>query len=121
MSGDNGNAVSRFSIITHYNSPNEGVTDQGKKVRREDKIYILNHWVKCAPYDTNFLYADPSIADIVGRWSPMCTCGSQGGIIGYDAYKKDASPSTAKESSIPGEMVVCFHHAKYGKHADGST
>ena len=121
MSGDNGNAVSRFGIITHYNSPNEGVTDQGKKVHREDKIFILNHWVKAAPYDTNFVYTDPSIADIVGRWSPMCTCGSPAGVVGYDAYKADASPSTYKESMIPGEMVVCQLHAQTGHHADGST
>lgn len=121
MSKSNGRAISPFAIIHHYNSPNEAVTDQGKTVRREEKIWILNHFVKCAPYDNHFVYDDPSKQDIVGRWSPMCTCGSQAGVVGYDAYRADSSPSTQKESTIPGELVVCLHHVQYGKHSDGST
>ena len=102
-----------FSIIKNYNSPNSAVTEDGIEVRRKEKIYIpdWNAEVKTAPYDNHFIYYDSS--EKVGRWSLMCSCSSPAGIIGYNAYKKDASNY--------GAMIICLAHGQYGKHSDGSS
>ena len=114
-----------FSIIRHYNSPNEGVTVDGHKVYRQDTLYFsdpLNRYVKAAPYSEHFVYHDPeALKGKIGRWTPLCTCGSHAGIAGYKAYEDDASPTTRNESMIPGEMVVCLMHGNTGKHADGMS
>lgn len=110
-----------FSIIKHKGDLDHAETADGYKVHRQEKIFFKEHgYVKCAPYDNHFIYDDPMANKIIGRWTPMCSCGSPAGIIGYNAYKSDASPTTRKESSVPGELLVCLAHAQYGKHADGS-
>jgi hypothetical protein len=121
--------VPNVAIIHHRNSPNSAVTADKKEVRREDKIWyaeyddegypITGRFIMCAPYDNHFVYEDPMWKIIPGRWAHMCTCGSTAVIVGYNAYKKDASPST--EGTTKGEMFVCYYHAQFGKHADGST
>lgn len=76
----------------------------------------LGREIKCAEYDNHFCYywADaPVHSNLL-----MCTCGSFAGVVGYNAYKQDASPSSG--GLIPGEMIVCHVHASTGKHADGS-
>lgn len=115
-------SVHSFSIIHHFNSPNEAITLDGYKVYREDKLFFIQigRYVKCAEYDTNFLYHDPLFNSRVGRWTPMCTCGAMGWIVGYNAYKQDASPSNGS-GLVPGEMIVCSIHAQTGRHADNST
>src|SRR5574341_58168 len=115
-------SVHSFSIIHHFNSPNEAITLDGYKVYREDKLFFIQigRYVKCAEYDTNFLYHDPLFNSRVGRWTPMCTCGAMGWIVGYNAYKQDASPSNGS-GLAPGEMIVCSIHAQTGRHADNST
>jgi len=108
-----------FAIIKHYNSPNEAVTMDGHKVTRQDKIFFteLGRFVKCAPYDTHFIYDDPEAKkQTIGRWTPMCSCGSPAGIVGYNAYRQDASPSS---EFVPGELIVCLSHAQFGRHANG--
>jgi len=105
-----------FSIIKHYNSPDEGMTQYGQVVKREDKLWFHGRFIKCSPYDNHFIYDDKK-----GPWTPMCSCGAMAGIVGYDAYKQDASPSTSKEGLIPGEMIICLIHGQTGHHADGSN
>ena len=109
-----------FAIIKHRGTPTEATTLDGFKVYRQDKLWFAaeNRFVMCAPDDLHFLYNDPS--NKIGRWSPMCTCGSPGGIYGYNAYAKHASPSTRFQSTVPGEMMVCKHYIDFGCHADGS-
>jgi hypothetical protein len=100
-----------FSIIRQFNSPNKATTVDGYTVTRKEKLFI-EEWgafVPCAPYDTHFIYKDPS--NKIGRWLFVCSCGSPAGIVGYNAYKDDASNE--------GAMLVCLHHAQTGKHADG--
>ena len=101
-----------FSIIHHRNSPNEAETDEGLKVVRQDKIFVksYNALIQCAPYTDHFIYYDTSRT--LGRWTLMCTCGSPAGIVGYDAYKQDASPQ--------GAMIICLCHARMGSHQDGT-
>jgi|YelNatPaOPRAMG01_1025707.scaffolds.fasta_scaffold232255_1 hypothetical protein len=112
----------RFSIIKHFNSPNSAVTLDGYTVRRQNKIFIreLGRSVVCAPYDNHFIYLDPVFNQKGGRWFAMCTCGSPAVIAGYNAYKKDASP-TSGDDILPGEMLVCYFHSNTGRHSDGST
>ena len=111
-----------FAIIKHRGDLNHAETVDGYKVHRKEKIYFKEHgYVKCAPYNNHFLYDDPMANKIIGRWTPMCSCGSPAAIIGYNAYAGDASPTTRKESTVPGELLVCLAHAQYGKHSDGST
>jgi len=102
-----------FSIIKHYNSPNEAITGDGVTVYRSEKLYVpeWGSFVRVSPYDNHFIYEDTSKK--VGRWTFMCTCSSPAVITGYNAYKKDASNS--------GAMAICLSHAQYGKHADGSS
>jgi len=104
-----------MNIIKHLNSPNEAITHSGKRVVRQNKLWFneLRRFVNCAPYDNHFCYDNPDNSK--AQWTPMCTCGSPAGIVGYNAYKTDSSPSDN------GELVVCLSHAMRGTHADGSN
>jgi len=111
MSG-NGKAEEKplsFSIVKQHGDPNEATTVDGHRVYREEKILIpeLGGTVRCAPYSSHFVYLDP--ANKEGRWFAMCTCGAPAVIVGYDAYKQDAS-------SNEGALLVCLYHAKNGFH-----
>lgn len=118
---------SSFAIIHHFNSPNSAMTLDGKEVKREDKLWYCDfddqqrpvwgtgRFISVATYDNHFIYIDPMWRRIKGRSHYMCTCGAMGVIVGYNAYRKDASPSDT------GELFVCHVHATYGKHADGSS
>lgn len=110
-------------VVRQVGSKNEATLYVGKKpykVYRQDRLFFPEHGlVKCAEYDNHFLFDNPSKA--IGQWSPVCTCGSPAGIVGYNAYKQDASPTTSMESTVPGELVVCLSHAQTGRHADGAS
>lgn len=71
--------------------------------------------VTCAPYDNQFTFRHlfEKRGIVLRNWTLFCTCGSPSCVVGYDAYSKDAS------AGVP--MLVCYHHATYGKHADGSS
>lgn len=122
---DNGKFKQPFAIIKHYNSPDVGVTEDGHTVVKEERLFMpfMGRFVMCAPYDNHFTYHDPEAFDggTIGRYSPMCTCGSPAGVTGYNAYKQDASPSPTTEQTFAGEMVLCLRHGQTGKHADGSS
>ena len=109
----------RFSVIRVHNDANEAETLDGYKVTRKKWVLFDDKLVLCAPYDNHFIYEDPS--GKIHRWLQLCTCGSPAVIVGYKAYKQDASPTTTADSTTPGEMVVCYIHAVTGKHADGMS
>lgn len=107
-----------FSVIKHRGTQNDAETLDGYKVKRRERI-ILKSYAKefpfgilCASYDNHFIYLDPMAYKIKGRWSTMCTCGAPAVIVGYDAYKSDASNQ--------GVMLVCMIHAQTGRHGEGS-
>lgn len=108
-------------VVKHSGDLKEAtILDDGTKVYRQERLYFEGHGlVMCAAYDNHFIFDNKSKK--VGAWTPCCTCGSPAGIVGYDAYRQDASPTTSMESTIPGEMIVCLTHAQTGKHADGSS
>lgn len=68
-----------------------------------------------APYDNHFVfrhvYRKKGVP--IRGWTLWCTCGSPAIIADYSAYSQNASDS--------GRMVLCYHHAQYGRHADGSS
>lgn len=105
-----------FAIIRNRGTVNSATTLDGNKVYRKERLILKSfvgafpEGIPCAPYDNHFLYIDPS--GIKGRWNPMCTCGSPGALVGYDAYKQDASPQ--------GALLICMSHATTGRHSDGS-
>ena len=108
----------RFSVIRVHNSANEAETLDGHKVYRKKWLYFDNRLVHCTEYDNHFIYDDPSGKPY--RWHQMCSCGSPSVCVGYKAYVRDGSPTTASESTAPGEAFVCYIHAITGRHADGS-
>jgi hypothetical protein len=96
-------------IVRSVGDLNTVIAD-GEPFYRHDKIRIPDMGnILCAPYDNHFVFRDTRKLG----WTLFCTCGSVAVVIGYDAYKKDASPGP--------EMLVCYAHAGGNRHADGST
>ena len=108
----------RFSVIRKHNSATEAETLDGIKVYKEKWLFFDNELVFCADYGVHFIYEDKSGKPY--RWVQMCTCGANAVCVGYKAYERDASVTTAAESTHPGKMFVCYIHAITGRHADGS-
>ena len=114
-------ANKNIKTIHHLGDVTKAEIAYGKKrynIERQEKVFVVDpnmhtaEWVTCAPYDNHFVYLLPP--NIEG-WFAMCTCGGPAVIVGYNAYKKDASPTDT------GKMLLCYHHANSGKHADGSS
>lgn len=107
-----------FHIIKQAGEPVSARTLDGKYIERRGQVWIpeYSRFVVLAPYDNHFIYESKK------KDSPsfMCTCGSYAVIVGSNAYKKDASP-TSGGGIMPGELMVCYYHANNGKHADGSS
>jgi hypothetical protein len=81
-----------------------------KRFYRHDRIHIPDMGnILCASYDNQFIFRDTRKLG----WTLFCSCGSVAVVVGYDAYKKDASAGP--------EMLVCYAHAGGNRHADGST
>lgn len=105
-----------MKIIKHYGQVKEAVLPSGKKIHRFEKLCVLEagrnpRMVQCAPYDNHFIYETEEINS--SRY--MCTCGSMAVLVGYNAYKHDASPTPT------GELMVCYFHAQTGHHANGDS
>jgi hypothetical protein len=108
------------------------VTSTGKTVYRQDKLWMGKQFgfVHCAEYSSNFLYHDPDFDQqkgewpkgkkFVGRFTPLCSCGAFGVVVGATPYSKDRSATDKEESTHPGQMVVCHMHVTTGVHKDGS-
>lgn len=108
----------RFNIIRSRNNLNLAETVNGKRVQRQEKIWMPEYgrYVMSAPYDNHFTFVDNSNLG----WTLFCTCGSPAGIVGFRAYEQNASP-TSGEGIMPGELLVCIHHTQFNKHLDGSS
>lgn len=107
----------QIKVIRHAGDLNEITLEDGVKVRRSLSVFVDKNigTVRCAPYDNHFVFSH--VFNDRG-WTTWCTCGSPAGVVGYDAYKKDASKQ--------GEMLVCLFHAgittgQSGKHANGDS
>lgn len=110
-------------IIKIYGDLRRAETADGVTVYRSDTLWMGEEYgmVKCCPYDNHFIFHDPNFEKYVGRWTPLCSCGYAAGVVGSNVYKKDGSPTTRLESTVPGQMIVCLAHAQWGRHADGSS
>lgn len=105
-----------MKVIKHYGIPKEATLADGKKVYRQDRLMVLEagkkpRMVQCAPYDNHFIYE----TEQKNMSHYMCTCGSMAVLVGYNAYKDDASPTPT------GELLVCYFHAQTGKHSSGDS
>lgn len=108
-----------FKIVRSVGDLKVVETSDGIRKYRSEKLSFrqIGRSVLCAPYDNHFIFEDLSH---IG-WTLFCTCGSPAAIVGYQVYKDDASPTPRLVDTIPGELLVCIHHATYGKHLDGSS
>lgn len=104
----------KFHFVTHTGELKSVTTLWGWKAYRSENLFIPEEgrFVRCAGYDNHFVYLVPE--KFKGTPSYLCTCGGFAVIVGYDVYRKDASKNS-------GGLMVCWHHATYGKHADGSS
>ena len=102
----------KFAIIHFAGDRNHAVTDQGRKVFRQGKIFIKewNRYVTMAPYITHFIFEEKR----QGYAAFQCTCGAFACVIGHQAYKDEMSATDT------GELFVCHQHASTGHHLDGS-
>lgn len=110
----------------------------GKMVYRSENIWMGKEYglVHCSPTGPHFVYADPDFnvktgqwpmdskgrpyKKFIGRYTPLCTCGSPAGVVGSNVYKGLASPTSKLDSTTAGQMVVCLAMVQLGHHLDGS-
>jgi len=110
-------------VIRVYGDLGKAETADGVIVYRKESLWMGKQYglVRCAPMDNHFIFEDPNFSKYIGRWTPMCSCGSPAGVVGYNVYKGDMSPTNRSESTHPGMLIVCLAHAQFGHHADGSS
>jgi len=100
-----------MKIVRQIGKPVTFRLPSGEWITAQDKIYIpeWDYFVPVAWYDNHTIYEVPK-----NQPGPayMCTCGCPAIVVGYDAYKGDAS--------MQGAMFVCSQHVNTGLHADGS-
>lgn len=116
--GVKANAKSNHIVRSVGDAKRATLTD-GTVVERQESLYLEGYGlVQCAPYELHFIYQLPK--HMIG-YSPMCTCGSIAGVVGYDVYSKLSAPT------FNGLIIVCIRHMTLkknegiGKHADDST
>ena len=117
MTKKNGN-VHQFSIIRYRGQPNKATTLGGYSVERQEQVFVdepgWNVFVKVAQYDDHFIYESPEYKlGKIGHQKYLCTCGASGVVVGYSAFKKDASFEKA--------LIVCQYERTYGHHATGGS
>jgi len=117
----------RTQQIRAYNTPKKATLgDRVKLTPMPDGLFYdetRGVYIQCAPYDNHFIGMNPDFLQGKETWFALCSCGSPAVIVGYDAYKKDASPSgvAGVKEIAKGEMLVCYLHASNSVHADGSS
>jgi hypothetical protein len=120
------------TIVRFIGDRKSAVTSTGKTVYRHTKLWMGKEykWVYCAGFGSHFIYHDPDFDQkagewpkgrkFVGRWTPMCSCGSPAAIYGSRAYGDFSSPTTKADSTKAGQMLMCKHMVDYGVHMDGA-
>lgn len=99
------------NIIKHYGKAMEFVDADGKRVEREESIFLKSHnaWYRTAPYDNHFVYRSNRLGA-----ATLCTCGATAVVVNYEVYQKYSSTNY-------GPLLVCSMHMQTGRHADGSS
>ena len=72
--------------------------------------------IKCAPMDNHFIFRHvyKKNGKPTRGWTLWCTCGGPAVITDYRGYYHNNSTDN-------GQLLICYHHAMYGKHMDGSN
>lgn len=99
-----------LTVIRHYGRPHEATLPNGKKVYRQDRLFVQSHqeMYDCQDYDNHFIYSNP---DALGS-TLLCTCGSVAVVSGYEGYKEF--------ESYHGQVLMCLWYLQYRSHSDGS-
>lgn len=91
----------------------------------KDKLFVqgdgFNRFVAVVDYGVHFIGLNPKFSKMLGSNFAYCSCGAPAVVVGYNAYKEGASPSSGGSGMVAGEMIVCMTHAQLGKHNDGSA
>lgn len=100
-------------IVRQVGTPKDFIDHNGKPVHRVEKIFVpeMKAFIPTAQYDNHTIFDSGSKKK--GQSPYLCSCGSIAVIVGSSVYEQDASPS--------GAMFICWNHATYGKHSDGSS
>lgn len=101
-----------MKIVRNLNSPKEATLTDGRRVYRKDYDYLPSHHTTLPYLQTamHFCFRD---GRMLGS-TLMCTCGSAGIVVGYEAYRRWQS------KYIGAEVIACHNFIQYGVHADGS-
>ena len=119
-------------LIRHVGDRKSGELEDHRTVHREERIWMGREYgmVRTADYGNHFIFSDPDFdpktgewprgRQYIGRFTPLCSCGSMAVVVGAAVYREDASPTGNMDSTNPGMMLVCWFHSQYGQHVDGS-
>jgi hypothetical protein len=139
MKNNNLPKLNIIKVVRFTGDRKSAVLSDGKAVYRQEKLWMGKDYkfVHCADFGSHFIYHDPDFNSktgnwptnndgstpkkYLGRWTPICTCGSPAAVIGSDDYKKWASPTNNIESTTPGQLLMCISLLNYGHHMDNST
>lgn len=99
-----------FQIIKHHGRPVRATGLDGGEITREDRIFLASHqdWYPTLDYYDHFVYYKKQLGSTL-----MCTCGSQAGVVGYEAYRKFASYQGPN-------VIACLYYTEHKSHVDGS-
>jgi hypothetical protein len=127
MSGNGKEIKKKFNIVRRRGTPTEVTLQSGHVVKKEKKLYYKDgddQWqmIDAADYHgEHFVYVDPVYNEdgphARGHMAFMCTCGSDGVIVG-------PSDGQLEDSGRYMRLVVCrFYHTtlqqtSVGRHAD---
>jgi hypothetical protein len=96
------------SVVRNLGSRKQATLPNGRVVERQDNLQLTDGRYPCLQSETHFLYTTTHFGSKI-----MCSCGMNGVLVGYHAYKEFSS-------YIGNEVIMCHHYLTKGCHADGS-
>lgn len=106
------------NIVRSVGDAKRATLVDGTVVERQDLLYMEGYgFLKCINTELHFVYKLPE--HMLG-YSPMCTCGSVAGVVGYEAYSKLASPTDSGMIIACIRLLTTKNNTGIGEHADGS-
>lgn len=117
----------KTQLIRSHGTPRKATLgDRVKLVPMPDGLFYDKKrelYIQCLDYDNHFIGMNPDYLAGKEGWFALCSCGGQAVIVGFNAYAHGASPSGIEgvKEIAKGEMLCCYQHLSYGKHADGSS
>lgn len=105
-------------IVRAVGDAKRATLHDGTVVERQDAIFVDGYGlVQCVNTELHFIYKLP---EHMKGWGLMCTCGSIGGVVGYEAWSKLASPNYSGMIIACVRLLTTKNNTGIGEHADGS-